>query len=460
MCKNNLLCSLLIAGAMAMTFSSCKKEDTPPTPTIDPEISATAYAVKATGYITPKKQLVDKDGNLYVTGSFSGTAVFGTTTLTAQGQSDDIFLAKYNTKGELQWVKQEGGADTDVGRSLALDASGNVFVIGEFSYTALIGGTSLTSKGYIDIFLAKYTSEGTVQWVKQAGSTNLDYGTDVVIDGTDNIYITGNFYAETIIGNTTLTAVGNGRNTYIAKYTSSGEMQWAKSGGGYGRYITLDGSGTPYIAGEFYDDISFGSKQLTVQGNSDVFIVHYSATGEVLDARTIGSTNAEFSIRDLKFDTSGNLYSTGLFTGTGTVGTTTLTSKGQTDVFTLKYNNTGAVQWVKAAASNDDDYVNALGIDGSGNVYITGYFYNPFTLESTTLTPAGGSDLFVAKYNNAGELQWAQKAGGESTDMGTTLTLDRSNNLYVAGSFYKSIQLHETTLTAEKEGLFLWKVKH
>jgi hypothetical protein len=107
---------------------------------------------------------VDIDGNVFITGSFQGTANFGTISKSVVGSSD-IFIAKYSKVGILQWVQTVGGTGNDYGGAIAIGVDGNVIITGGFSGTADFGGVSKSSTGDTDIFVAKYTNSGTLQWV-------------------------------------------------------------------------------------------------------------------------------------------------------------------------------------------------------------------------------------------------------------------------------------------------------
>jgi hypothetical protein len=161
-------------------------------------------------------------GNLYVTGSISSSVTLATspsTTLTSAG-FDDIFVAKYNTSGVPQWAKRAGGSGDDFGYSIAIDASSNLYVTGSFTGTAAFGSlpTSITASGGSndkDIFLAKYNSSGVEQWALKAGGTGNDYGRKTAVDATGNVYTTGSFVASAQFGNTVL-ATGT---TFLMKYS-------------------------------------------------------------------------------------------------------------------------------------------------------------------------------------------------------------------------------------------------
>jgi hypothetical protein len=147
-----------------------------------------------------------------------------------------------NTFGQVPnclWSNSAGGSLEDLVNSICTDDSGNVYVTGYFKSTTITFGTTTLinadNTGYTnDIFIVKYTPNGTVLWATSAGGTNIDEGTSLATDVNGNVYVTGYFYSPTItFGTTTLTNVGIG-DIFIAKYDGAGAVLWAKSAGGTG----------------------------------------------------------------------------------------------------------------------------------------------------------------------------------------------------------------------------------
>ena len=189
---------------------------------------------------------------------------------------------------------------------------------------------------------------------------------------------------------------------------------WAKSAGGtdvdYGRSVTTDASGNVYVMGYFYSPtITFGTTTLTnagTTGYSDMFIAKYDAAGNVLWAKSAVGIDSDRGY-SVTTDASGNVYVTGSFDSpTITFGTTTLTNAGTTgysDMFIAKYDAAGNVLWAKSEGSTSYDEGYSVATDASGNVYVMGYFYSPtITFGTTTLTNAGSVDMFIAKYDGTG----------------------------------------------------------
>jgi hypothetical protein len=374
---------------------------------------------------------VDGLGNSYVTGFINGTVMFGQgeanqTTLTSAG-SDDMFVAQYDSNGALQWARRAGGTGLDRGVGIAVDSVGNSYVTGWFNGTAMFGQgqttqTTLTSAGSDEIFGAQYDSNGALQWARRAGGTGLDQGAGIAVDDSGNIYVTGFFSGSAIFGQgqanqTTLTSAGD-RDMFLAQYDSIGTLRWAKRSGGTGAdrgfSIAVDGLGNSYVSGLFNGSAIFGQGQpnqttLTSAGSDDIFVAKYDSSGALQWVKPAGGTSSDGGL-SIGVDGFGNSYATGFFSGSATFGQgqanqTTLTSAGNRDIFLVKYDSNGLLQWAKrsGAGGTSIDQGMGLAMDGLGNGYVTGYFNGTATFgqgeaNQTTLTSAGGNDIFVAKF--------------------------------------------------------------
>ena len=396
---------------------------------------------------------VDGLGNVYITGYFFGTTVFGATSISSAG-GNDIFVAKYNSVGTLQWVQSASGTSTDVGYGIAVDGLGNVCIAGTYSNTATFGTTSITSAGSLDIFVAKYNSSGTLQWVQSAGGTSVDIGRGIAVDASGNLYVTGSYQGTATFGATPKTSVGSD-DIFVAKYNNSGTVQWMQSAGSTNsdnsNSIAVDGSGnvnvTGYYQGTATFGATFGANFITSAGSYDIFVAKYNSSGTLQWVQSAGGTSVDIG-RGIAVDASGNLYVTGSYQGTATFGATPKTSVGSDDIFVAKYNNSGTVQWMQSAGSTNSDNSNSIAVDGSGNVYITGYYQGTATFGATLKTSAGSDDIFVAKYNGNGAFQWVQSAGGTSEDRGNSIALDGSGNVYVTGYYLATVIFGATPITS------------
>ncbi len=352
----------------------------------------------------------DAAGNVYASGAFhSATIAFGTTTLTNGGSYGDMFVVKLDPSGNVLWAKSAPGDFDDAGQAISADTYGNVYVAGWFtSYHISFGSTTLThTGGYFDSFIVKYDSNGNVLWVKGTGGSNDEQTQSITTDAAGNAYMAGWYNPDISFGSTTLPNYSGGYNSFIVKYDSSGNVLWAKGAGAFGYYsITADIAGNVYVTGLFTSSATFGATTLTCNGGSDVLVVKYNPSGDVLWAKSAGGSVSDYATT-ITADIAGNAYAGGYFSSsTITFGTTTLTNNGGQDAFIVKYNPSGNVLWAKSAGGSGDEGVGGITADAAGNVYTTGLFSSPtIVFGSTTLTinsgSSGYSDVFIAKLSDA-----------------------------------------------------------
>jgi len=381
---------------------------------------------------TTNSVATDSSGNVYVagytTGGLNGNTVTGTT---------DAVLAKYSSSGTLQYVKQLGVVSKDaVGNAVATDSSGNIYVVG--STNAGLSGNTLT--GSSDLFVAKYNSSGALQYVKQLGvASAYTYAYAVATDTTGNVYVTGSTRGG-LNGNT----ITGSSDLFVAKYNSSGALQYVKQLGAASTYtvaysITTDANSNVYVAGYTMGGLNGN----TLTGSTDFFVAKYDTNGTLSYVKQLGATGSSVVGNSVAADSNGDIYVVGTTSG----GLNGNTLNGSSDLFVAKYTSSGAFQYVKqlgVATASTAAY--SVATDSSNNVYVTGATSGG--LNGNTKT--GSKDAFVAKYNASGSLQYVKQLGatGAATD-GNAIATDGSGNLFVTGDTTGSLAGNALTGTRD-----------
>lgn len=403
------------------------------------------------------KAVLDAAGNSYVTGYFAGSVQFGTTlTLTASGNLSDIFVAKLDPAGNYLWAVQAGGVGNESSVDLALDASGNAYITGNFSgATSTFGTTTLTNASAGNTpksFVAKLNPAGNFLWAVCPSGAGGDSAYAIGLDAQGNAYIAGNFNGNQLtFGPNTLASLSRQSNWFVAKLSSTGTWLWGVRAGGTGTDapldLAVDASGNAYVTGYMHSrSASFGLLNITQTGGGAVVVAKLSPVGNWLWAGLGGGNGPlEDAGQAIALDARGNVYVTGVFQNSGApFGSTSLTNAGSSDVFVGQVDAaTGNFLWVVRAGSAGLESPAGLVADGQGAVYVTGAYQNAAALFGTTSLPYQGMyyDGFVAKLDVAsGTWRWALRMGGTLNDVGNSLCLDSSNRLYVAG-YYQSLSL-------------------
>ena len=283
---------------------------------------------------------------------------------------------------EWLWAKGAGGPNDEMGVFVATDASGNAFVAGYFKSPSLtLGSITLTRTGNCNVFLAKYDAGGNVIWAISPPGTDYDMPYAVATDASGNVVVAGLFSSPVItFGSISLTNAGI-EDAFVAKYDAAGNVMWAKRAGGadwdHAHGLAVDGTGNVFLAGSYRSpSIIFGSITLTntAAGIYDAFLVKYDSGGNVLWAAAAGGPGNNLPM-SLSTDQWGNVFMTGAYTGPlMTFGSMTVTNKGLDDLFIAKYDESGNVLWAKSEGGSREDNCYSVATDGAGNAYITGLF--------------------------------------------------------------------------------------
>ena len=361
----------------------------------------------------------------------------------------------------FDWAKREGLYAYDYGYGITTDASGNVYTAGKYEENAIFSGDTLPNESTNhDIYVAKYSSDGTLNWIRTAGGLLGDYAHGIACDGSD-LYVAGEIegpqYQITFVGSPITLTTKSSNDAFVAKYDLNGTLLWAKSAGGFqddkAQAVTCDNSGNVYIAGYFNDTAWFGSTMILGNiGSNDMFVAKYDKDGNFLWAQQAGSAGRD-EAKGIKCDAAGNVYVCGMYSNGCTFGNQTLTSTpGYFDTFLAKYSSAGVLQWVKTAGGDYDDVAWSLTMDNAGKIYVTGEFNAYANFGGIYLTTATQAQAFVACYDASGTIQWAT-AAGDMTTSGAMVTRARGigcdgTDLYITGQFGGTATFGTTILTA------------
>lgn len=303
---------------------------------------------------------VDATGNVFTTGEFGGSVDFdpgpNSQVLTSLGQND-IFVSKLDPSGNYVWAKSMGGTGGDRSRSIALDASGNIFIAGDFQVAPVDfdpgpGTAYLTPAGSIDGFVCKLNAAGNYVWAQRIGNTDHDIAYSVAVDSPGNVHVMGTFSS------------------------------------------TVDFDPGP------------GTHNLTSAGGGDIFITKFDPSGNFIWAKSMGGTDHEFP-GNMALDTLGNVYTTGFFRltvdfdpGPG-IQNRTATGANATflDVFISKLDASGNYVWAYTVGGAGDDVTGAIAVKGNDNIYLTGTYWGIPDMDpgpgTQNLPFTGAYDIFV-----------------------------------------------------------------
>lgn len=303
---------------------------------------------------------------------------------------------------------------------------------------------------------AAFAQSPGFQWALKMGGIAVDVANDVCVDPTGNIYSTGIYMSNpfNVSSSQTLNVTGSaGIDLYLTKHDPSGNLIW---GGKLWSNVNCeiydmicDNSGNLFVTGFFVDsiDCDFGIGTTYLTGlNSAAFVAKYNASGNLIWARkfsgNVGNCGAQGT--GIAVDASGNVFVTGYFQetidfdpGPGSI-TLNASNSPNADIFLLKLNSLGNLIWVGRFGSNGDDKSEAIAIDASNNILITGKFQNTVNFSTGpspfNLSAPGANEMYVAKYDSNGSFIWAGQMGGGAANITVKdLKVDAVGSVYAAG---------------------------
>ena len=372
---------------------------------------------------------LDSDTNLYIT-AFHRTKTSGTELVGPHGSKvyptlypasaygkQDILVIKLQQDGDTLWTRRIHSGDSDYPRQIELDNNDNPYVTGIFKSDLNFPGITVVPEipyptSSNDIFLAQYGSDGsgifarTVAWGPDDDRVNK-----ITVDDHNNIYMTGT-YTDTLFfdGDTLLQSTSSDYSLFLAKFQSNGDFIWAK------------------------------------------------------ELPVLSATSTPGNLLDIEISNDAEIYLSGYFNDTLIYDTDSVFANGtDNDILLVKIDSAGALQWMRTAGSpNADDRANGLTTDPTGAVYITGYFNGTATFDGQDVISAGGTDMFLAKYNKTGNLIWVSRNGDAGTDIAYGARV-RENLLQTTGAFSGIVTFNQTTVstngtTEQNPGFFVYDI--
>ena len=355
-----------------------------------------------------------------------------------------------------QWHTFYGSGSDDYGRAIALDGTGNVYVAGTSNASWLGDGNTAPKhahSGGKDLVVLKLNGNGVYQWHTFYGSAGNDEGQGLAVDSSGNVWVTGasNVYWAGDKGKAPLHPYSGGSDLVVLKLNNAGVYQWhtfyGSAGSDEGRGLAVDTGGNIYVT---------GTSQATWNGDSgpasgaplhphgggaagDILVLKLGSSGAYQWHTFYGSENSDEG-RALVLDGSANIYITGFSQGSwmGTGGRAPLHPySGGVDIAVLKLAGNGTYIWHTFQGSGGDDYGQAIALDLTGHLYISGTSGSDWSGDNDAppLHPhSGGVDLVIVKLTGDGAYQWHTFYGSVGGAGDTGISLDKAGHVYVTGA--------------------------
>jgi hypothetical protein len=391
---------------------------------------------------------VGADGAIVICGNLSGSRSIAGQPLTGAG-GEDVFVMVLEPDATVRWARTFGAAGDDVAIDCDLAPSGAVVVTGLFQRRVTFGpGVSAVAVGAADAFTLLLTPDGTPSWVRTAGGAASDYGNEVAVDPAGNVLVALMYESDDFtFGGQAPVAVGHqGRNdALVVSYAPDGALRWWRSvagdGDDLGRGVATDPAGNVIFVGETTSAVLQvqGTPVGTAAGGSDLFVTSWTHDGALRWAGRRGGPGDD-AARAAGGGPDGVAFVGGKFTGSVDFGGLTRTSAaGSSDLFLVRLDATGAVDWVNTISSTSTEEGVELSVSRQGEVVVSGDFTSDVTLtgKSTALTLSAGaaqSEEFVAAWTLDGALLWALAGGGPGREVNYDVGVGPSGAVVLVGT--------------------------
>ncbi len=286
-------------------------------------------------------------------------------------------------------------------------------------------------------------------WSKRFGDMSDQSGPRVATDASGNIVIVGNFFGTIDLGGGPLTSAAGA--VFVAKLDPAGNHIWSKRFGDtnsvYARSVATDAAGNVVITGHFDGAFDFGGGPLTSAGGSDVFVAKFDPAGNHLWSKRFGDPTSQGGY-SVATDAAGNVVVMGNFFGTIDLGSGLLTSAGSSDVFVAKFDPAGNPVWSQRFGGANDQSGESVATDAAGNAVVTGAFTGIADFGGGPLTGMGDDDIFVAKLDATGNHLWSKRFGDADYQVAKSVATDAAGNVVLGGYFFGAVDLGGGLLTS------------
>lgn len=340
-----------------------------------------------------------QNNSLYISGVFKDTAAFGDDILISEGDRD-LFLAKMDLDGNIEWGRRFGGKGMDVSMTISIHDE-NIYATGGFRDTAYFEGETLISYGNEDIFIAKFNSEGEMTWIKQMGSDEYECGQAIETDEFGNAYVAAYFRDTCYFPIDTLISRGSS-DLSLSKIDADGNMIWLTHAGGsefeIGAGLCLDEDDNLHFSGTFGGTLYVEDDSLVSGGFLDAFFLSFDGDNGQLINKNRGGGKAEYeSGQAAAADRDNNVYYSGYHNDTTFFDNESVISHGDEDIIICQYNANGELLWLENAGGKGMDRAMGMTVQNK-SLYITGQFADTLYIEDDTLISESGTDIFLFKY--------------------------------------------------------------
>lgn len=381
------------------------------------------------------------NGKFVITGTVDGDIATGPAV-----NAGKFYLAEMDVTGALIWEKKFAGTDAGAGRAIAVDSAGNIVVAGDFSGNITFDGTTFASAGSKDVFIAKFNSKGDFLWAKKMGGNTAEVANSIVIDKDDNIFATGRLTSPTVdVGGGLQTL--NGEDAFIVSYAPDGAYRWGhvlvNPGIQWGRGVAVAPNGDVALIGDSTGNLNFDGTNHSNGGGVDSFIAVYNgSSGNVLWSKTNTNQGDQYG-RGVAALPNGNFVVVGRFQNQINFGIAAMSAMGSFDGYVVEFDGKNGMPLRQMRAGQlGTTYAQVVAADAAGHIVIHGGFEGVTSWGTITSLNAPGQDAFTVKLDKQSwEPLWLRVFTGSDNQIGVGVAVDAKGSVMTVGHFEAEIDL-------------------
>jgi len=360
---------------------------------------------------------------------------------------NDVFVARTDPQGKLEWTTYMGGPDYETGNAVAVGDEGHIYITGWTQSIPLAESLDPTPAGGVgrEAFVAKYAPSGELLWTRLLGGIADDDGTAIHVDPQGNVLVAGSTRSSDFRGVSVQGELQGGIDCFLAKITAEGDIEWISLFGGsddeQASGVAVNACGEIFLCGDTFSGDLSGRANVYCGGQRDAYVAKLDSTGKLIWSRYLGGQDQE-SASSLCLDSRGNIVVCGWTASVKFPSTTfesirrLIVSRGRShDAFVAKYDARGKSVWAVILGGSDEDEASDVAVDQDGNILVAGQ------TRSMDFPTAGGfrrrlkgsCDGFVAKLSQDAQLRYATLVGGDDTDVIAGLGVSAEGDALVAG---------------------------
>jgi hypothetical protein len=367
-----------------------------------------------------------------------------------------LLLVKMSVNAQPQqviwrWAQQLGGHGWNIPNGIICDTKNHVYIGGGFTDTLSCGKKSLVSKGNRDIFLARFTTEGKLEWLWRSGGKTMDKITAMEAAPNDDLYVAGIIEGEMAFGNIEIPE--NSKKIFVARINKKGKSNWVKTlfftqpSSGY--LLKTGPNGDIYLGGVFSDTLRCDNHELVSHGFSDIFVALFTSSGQLKLLKSFGGKGKDL-LTAFTPDNLGNLYLAGNFDQEMNMGAQLIkpvATGANSNVFLACLDTSLEVRKIDAWYSPAYCEITGMVTNRYQNLFITGNFSQQLHLGSLNMNAKGTTDFFVSQLDTTFKAKWIKAYGSKYATYANSLLVNKFNGVMVTGSFSDTLALDSLKIT-------------